>query len=258
MPDDTCPHCGHEWRRHDPEDGRCDAHSAEQGVFGPCRCGRDVAFTAVANARLSRAALDCVRDARGEDEGRVLVHRLFALERLTPEWEQALADLRAWSMSDWEPDRVRDARGDDEAALGSMWTIMQTQFERGRIPECHGPTRNDARKMLAGFRRVAARDARGDDEADTHWRWRMVCKVCGWRSVWHEGVVTGGVVGDCPQCGACDWTDEGDDVLEAARSPQGEDHEAEVVGRIVRFLVDAGCEAAAAMVEVEFGRPPSE
>jgi hypothetical protein len=57
-------------------------------------------------------------------------------------------------------DRVRDARGDDEAALGSMWTIMQTQFERGRIPECHGPTRDDARKMLAGFRRVAARDAR--------------------------------------------------------------------------------------------------
>jgi len=39
-------------------------------------------------------------------------------------------------------------------------------------------------------------------------RWRMVCKVCGWRGVWHDAAVTGGVAGDCPQCGACDWTDE--------------------------------------------------
>ena len=54
----TCPTCGHEWRRHDPDDGRCGAHSSESGVFGPCRCGRDVQFTATANARHSREALD--------------------------------------------------------------------------------------------------------------------------------------------------------------------------------------------------------
>jgi hypothetical protein len=63
--DEACPACGHEWRRHDPEDGRCDAHSAEPGIFGPCRCGRDVAFTAAANARLSRGAL-AARSPQGE------------------------------------------------------------------------------------------------------------------------------------------------------------------------------------------------
>lgn len=52
-----CPACGHEWRRHDPEDGMCDAHSDEEGVFGACRCGRESAFTAAANARLSKLAL---------------------------------------------------------------------------------------------------------------------------------------------------------------------------------------------------------
>jgi hypothetical protein len=55
------------------------------------------------------------------------------------------------------------ARGDDEAALNSMWSIMQTQFERGRTPECPGPTRDDARKMLAGLHRVAARPPQGED-----------------------------------------------------------------------------------------------
>jgi hypothetical protein len=63
--DEACPACSHEWRRHDPVDGRCDAHSAESGVFGPCRCGRDVAFTAAANARLSQGALDA-RSPQGE------------------------------------------------------------------------------------------------------------------------------------------------------------------------------------------------
>jgi hypothetical protein len=60
-------------------------------------------------------------------------------------------------------DRVRDARGDDEAALNSMWSIMQTQFERGRTPECPGPTRDDAHKMLAGLHRVAARSPQDED-----------------------------------------------------------------------------------------------
>jgi hypothetical protein len=55
--DEKCPICGHEWRQHDPDDGACDAHSDEEGVFGPCRCGRDVAFTAAGNAARSRAAL---------------------------------------------------------------------------------------------------------------------------------------------------------------------------------------------------------
>ena len=48
-------------------------------------------------------------------------------------------------------------------------------------------------------------------------RWRMVCKVCGWRGVWHDGAVTGGVAGDCPQCGACDWTDEDEGQKPAER-----------------------------------------
>lgn len=52
-----CPVCGHEWSRHDPEDGECDAHSDEPGIFGPCRCGRDLGFTRIRNAELSHAAL---------------------------------------------------------------------------------------------------------------------------------------------------------------------------------------------------------
>lgn len=54
---DNCAACGHEWQQHDPADGRCDSFSDEPGYIGVCRCGREVAFTAEANARLSRAAL---------------------------------------------------------------------------------------------------------------------------------------------------------------------------------------------------------
>jgi hypothetical protein len=38
-----------------------------------------------------------VKDA---EQGRALVDRMFELPR-GPEWEQALAELRAWSMAAW-------------------------------------------------------------------------------------------------------------------------------------------------------------
>jgi len=47
----TCPLCGHEWRRHDPADGRCDAGP-------PCDCGRDLTFMANRIKELSCRALD--------------------------------------------------------------------------------------------------------------------------------------------------------------------------------------------------------
>jgi hypothetical protein len=34
MPDDMCPCCGHEWRRYDPGDGRCDALQDEDHERG--------------------------------------------------------------------------------------------------------------------------------------------------------------------------------------------------------------------------------
>lgn len=47
--------CGHYWRQHDPEDGRCDAHSiTEPGV---CQCGRDLDFHRKWNAYLSKMQL---------------------------------------------------------------------------------------------------------------------------------------------------------------------------------------------------------
>lgn len=47
---ENCPICGHAWRRHDPEDGMCDAG-------GNCRCGRDIEFHQERIAALSRTAL---------------------------------------------------------------------------------------------------------------------------------------------------------------------------------------------------------
>jgi len=47
---DCCPLCGHEWRRHDPADGKCDA--------GPtCKCGRDLEWMQARIAELSTAQL---------------------------------------------------------------------------------------------------------------------------------------------------------------------------------------------------------
>jgi len=51
---DRCPACTHEWRRHDPEDGKCDAGSDD---LGECPCGRDISFHRVRNAALSLDAL---------------------------------------------------------------------------------------------------------------------------------------------------------------------------------------------------------
>ena len=68
--DATCPLCGHEWRRHDPEDGCCDAH-AEEG-FGACPCGRNRLWMAGRIAHLSKLFLIRAADERqgglGKDE----------------------------------------------------------------------------------------------------------------------------------------------------------------------------------------------
>ena len=50
-----CPLCDHEWRRHDPEDGRCDCHS--ETTLGPCQCGRDIVWMQERIAAMSLAAL---------------------------------------------------------------------------------------------------------------------------------------------------------------------------------------------------------
>src|SRR4051794_36888 len=58
----ACPLCGHEWRRHDPEDGCCDApHPTEAGA---CPCGRDLAFWCAYNAAKSTAQLLDVAERR--------------------------------------------------------------------------------------------------------------------------------------------------------------------------------------------------
>jgi hypothetical protein len=62
----ACPLCAHDWSRHDPEDGCCDAHSNES--IGVCECGRDMAWMHRKTAALSRAALAA---AHGMD-GRLL------------------------------------------------------------------------------------------------------------------------------------------------------------------------------------------
>lgn len=45
-----CPLCGHSWRRHDPEDGKCDAGP-------PCKCGRDLKWM---QARIAEKSRDCL------------------------------------------------------------------------------------------------------------------------------------------------------------------------------------------------------
>jgi hypothetical protein len=52
---ETCPFCGHLWRQHDPEDGKCDSHSDEK--IGVCECGRDLDWMQVKIAGLARTAL---------------------------------------------------------------------------------------------------------------------------------------------------------------------------------------------------------
>jgi len=61
--------------------------------------------------RVEAERLMAIRDKYGEpadlhadaERGRALVHHMFTLTRPSPAWEQALAELRAWSMRDWEP-----------------------------------------------------------------------------------------------------------------------------------------------------------
>jgi hypothetical protein len=109
----------------------------------------------------------------GDDERRAEIEAVArAVARKLNSWLYAVGldtaervDIASYEIAEVALDavRVRDARGDDEAALNSMWSIMQTQFERGRTPECHGPTRDDAHKMLAGLHRVAARSPQGEE-----------------------------------------------------------------------------------------------
>lgn len=59
--DDALCLCGHEWRRHDPEDGMCDAPEPEPAAGRPaaaCKCGVDIAFHRRLNAQRARAALE--------------------------------------------------------------------------------------------------------------------------------------------------------------------------------------------------------
>ena len=58
-----CPLCNHEWRRHDPEDGRCDCHS--ETIIGPCQCGRDIVWMQERIAAMSLAALAPERTGEG-------------------------------------------------------------------------------------------------------------------------------------------------------------------------------------------------
>jgi hypothetical protein len=72
----VCPTCGHEWDRHDPDDGTCDAPRADGG-FGVCPCGRNQDSTALdllkAAKELRAAFLDgCGEVTRGPKRKRLL------------------------------------------------------------------------------------------------------------------------------------------------------------------------------------------
>jgi hypothetical protein len=73
------------------------------------------------------------------DHGRALVDRLFDLERLTPEWEQALAELRVWSMADWEPQDHRER-------IRTMSTAHEYRITKAR------PVHPDLREVVMTFR----------------------------------------------------------------------------------------------------------
>ena len=53
--EETCLICGQLWRRHDPEDGMCDAPA--DGELGACKCGRDIAWMRYKISKLSHRAL---------------------------------------------------------------------------------------------------------------------------------------------------------------------------------------------------------
>lgn len=52
-----CPLCRHEWSRHDPADGMCDAHTNEPDQLGVCLCGRDLRWMQRKIMALSTEAL---------------------------------------------------------------------------------------------------------------------------------------------------------------------------------------------------------
>ena len=68
----TCALCGHEWRRHDPANGCCDAPAIT--AHGVCPCGRDMAWMRERSAGLSRGALD----GGAESVARVIADELSA------------------------------------------------------------------------------------------------------------------------------------------------------------------------------------
>lgn len=58
-----CPICGHEWKRHDPEDGQCDCPATDG--LDACKCGRSLTWMSAVIADLSRKAMQ--REAHMED-----------------------------------------------------------------------------------------------------------------------------------------------------------------------------------------------
>jgi hypothetical protein len=85
----------------------------------------DPAFLRDEAKRQAALATGAMRDA---DRGRALVDRLFSFPRLhaeCDEWEQAFAELRAWSMAAWDaPTRLAP----DEAAENRRLTIERDDF----------------------------------------------------------------------------------------------------------------------------------
>lgn len=109
--DPVCPLCAHEWRRHDPDDGCCDAH-AEEG-FGACPCGRNRPWMVGRIAHLSR---------------------LFLMSEPAGERTALSAWLAAAPLSDDEIKDVDEPKGGRTGPTTFQWLI-----ERGQ-PESVAPT----------------------------------------------------------------------------------------------------------------------
>jgi hypothetical protein len=56
-----CATCGHEWSRHDPEDGTCDAPCVTEHWSGACPCGRRNADHLLAAVRAEEREM-CARE----------------------------------------------------------------------------------------------------------------------------------------------------------------------------------------------------
>lgn len=111
--DAVCPLCSHAWRRHDPEDGKCDAPGHKTGA---CHCGRDLGWMRDMIASQSRAALSDApaREAGTEREG----------------FMHAVNTLRSYYGHEVESDDER------EIAEAADWLERQIDVKEG---EPHAP-----------------------------------------------------------------------------------------------------------------------